>query len=174
MLSESPLMIAALSSMTAATPAQAGFLEDVGEFFEPHIQNIQKAADNIKDQLDKKGIEVDQNVKGDQAQTKTIEGELGKLTSLKGEKLEKVGDDIFQTKDKLVVVTALDAQTAEFDMYSAEQEAGMLGADRLADHLKLKKDSGVTLRGMRNVGKIVVVVNNYLVQTRDIGKMRKI
>jgi len=59
------MVIAALSTMMASGPAQAGFLEDVEKQVQDKIEMVQDAAQDIKSHLEKKGIHLETNPEGD-------------------------------------------------------------------------------------------------------------
>jgi len=179
------MMIAALSTIGASTPAEAGFLEDVEKQVKDKIEMVHDAAEDIKNHLEGKGINLETSAEGDPVfnygEKSTIEGELARLSSLKGQKFNKVDEGadggIYESDKSLVAITVMDKGTMEFSAHMAEREANMLNSNKLVQFKEgttitdtsddeyegqLETSEG-TLEGARNVGKIRIGEDTYAV-----------
>jgi len=147
------MVIAALSTMMAGSPAQAGFLEDVEKQVQDKIEMVQDAAQDIKSHLEKKGIHLETNPEGDPVfnygEKSTvgdyIKEQIPKIETIKQIAEEDMGDGpviIYNTNIGLIVAASMDKQ--EFNKSPTAEESNARGAAKafLADYLA--KDKTVT------------------------------
>ena len=151
------LLIAAMSGAMAPSTAHAGILDDINAFGVKVFNNIEKTAGEAKDELEQRGIEIDQDgkaVKSTKKAKKTLEDfvkeQVKGVKTIKKVFEEETGNGlgiVYETNQGLVAIAPMDKDAYGMSESAEQSSADMAAKSLLAQYITQDKSSETTTSG---------------------------